>query len=786
MDKSQLSEQDIRSKYITPAIVDAGWDLQTQVLEGYGFTDGRVLIGSNKRGKRKEADYLLSYKKDTPLAIVEAKSNKYSVGHGMQQALEYARLLDVPCVFSSNGDGFLFHDRTNKQMPEKELRLDEFPSPQELYQKLRIYKGNLSPQEEEIATSDFYQDSNKEPRYYQRVAINRVVTAVAKGQKRILLVMATGTGKTLVAFQTIYRLWKTGHKKRILFLADRNILIDQTKTNDFKHFGDKMTKITKRQIDKAYEIYLSLYQAVDSPDEDKKIYKQFSPDFFDLIVVDECHRGSAKEDSAWREVLEYFSSATQIGMTATPKETKDVSNIDYFGEPVYTYSLKEGIDDGFLAPYKVVRVTIDKDVEGYRPVKGELDKSGEEIPDAVYRSSDFDRKIVIDERTQLVAKNITEYMKNSNDRFMKTIVFCVDIEHAERMRQALVNTNGDLSAENSKYITRITGDSKDGKLLLDDFIDPENKYPVIVTTSRLMSTGVDAQTCKLIVLDREIGSMTEFKQIIGRGTRLREDHNKRHFTILDFRRATDKFADPDFDGEPLVIYEPKADDELKEPASAEETDDDSHQESNKSSESRDNVYDPDAETPRGKVYVDGVPVKIIGQQVSFLNERGKLITQDIRDYTRSNVLKNYASLEDFLNKWRSSDRKQALFDELENQGILLHELAKAIGAGQSTDPFDLILHVAYGQQPISRQERAQKLRDDDYFSQYSQKARNVIFSLIDKYADQGIESIETPAILKVQPFSEYGTPVELLDELGGREGYSDIVTQIKTKLYAEV
>lgn len=794
--KKHLSERDICSKYITPALQSAGWDLQKQIREEYGFTYGRIIVRGKKpvRGERKRIDYLLSYKQNLPIAVVEAKDNNHSIGDGMQQGLQYADMLDVPFVFSSNGDGFLFRDKTSDSQPERELALHEFPSPEELYQKYRAWKG-LDEQSEPIATYDYFYDvGGKEPRYYQRIAINRAVEAVAKGQDRILLVLATGTGKTYVAFQTIWRLWQSGAKKRILFLADRNILIDQTKTNDFKPFGDKMYKIANRNADKAYEVYLSLYQAVTGNEEDKQIFRQFSPDFFDLIVVDECHRGSAAENSAWREILDYFSSATQIGMTATPKETKDVSNTHYFGEPVYTYSLKQGIDDGFLAPYKVVRVTLDKDVEGYRPAKGEVDKFGEVIPDRVYEGPEIERTIVIDERTKLVAQKISEYMENSGDRFMKTIVFCVDIEHAERMRQALVNENGDLANIDSRYVVRITGDNEIGKRELDNFIDPESTYPVIATTSRLMSTGVDAQTCKLIVLDREIGSMTEFKQIIGRGTRLRPDFGKEYFTILDFRRATDNFADPEFDGDPVVIYEPKPDEPVTEPPGTTEPPTEPTSPEPGTDEEPGDLPPNDpaggiicgypGSTPKEKIYVNGVEVKILNEQVSFIDEHGKLITQSLKDYTKQNILKRYASMDDFLNEWRNVDQKLALMDELENQGILLHELIDEVGG--NIDPFDLVLHIAYGHRPIARKERAEKLKKGNYFDKYSEKARNVINALIDKYADAGIEHIEKPDVLKVQPFDDYGTPYELLKELGGSEGYEEIVNTIEEKLYAEV
>ncbi len=795
--KKSLSERDICSKYITPALQSAGWDLQKQIREEYSFTYGRIIVRGKKpvRGERKRIDYLLSYKQNLPIAVIEAKDNNHSIGDGMQQGLQYADMLDVPFVFSSNGDGFLFHDKSTDSQPEREISLSEFPSPEELYQKYSAWKG-LDEQSDSIATSDYFYDvGGKEPRYYQRIAINRVVEAVAKGQDRILLVLATGTGKTYVAFQTIWRLWQSGAKKRILFLADRNILIDQTKTNDFKPFGDKMYKIANRNADKAYEIYLSLYQAVTGNEEDKQIFRQFSPDFFDLIVVDECHRGSADENSAWHEILDYFKSATHIGMTATPREDKDVSTQHYFGEPVYTYSLKQGIDDGFLAPYKVVRVTIDKDVEGYRPAKGDVDKYGEAIPDRIYEGPEIERTIVIDERTKLVAQKISEYMKNSGDRFMKTIVFCVDIEHAERMRQALVNENGDLANIDSRYVVRITGDNEIGKRELDNFIDPESTYPVIATTSRLMSTGVDAQTCKLIVLDREIGSMTEFKQIIGRGTRLRPDFGKEYFSILDFRRATDKFANPEFDGDPVVIYEPKLDEPVSEPPGTTEpptgptSPEPGLPESGVDLPPNDPAggiicgYPPGG-SQKEKIYVNGVEVKILNEQVSFIDERGKLITQSLKDYTKQNILKRYSTIDDFLNEWRNVDQKLALMGELENQGILLHELIDEVGG--NIDPFDLVLHIAYGHRPIARKERAEKLKKGNYFDKYSEKARNVINALIDKYADAGIEHIEKPEVLKVQPFDELGTPYELLNELGGSGGYEEILNTIEEKLYAEV
>ncbi|MGA1622274.1 MAG: EcoAI/FtnUII family type I restriction enzme subunit R, partial [Synechocystis sp.] len=566
-DKKQLSERDICTKFITPALEKAGWNVQTQIREEVSLTDGRIIVRGHlhTRAKNKRADYVLFYKPGIPIAVLEAKDNNHTVGDGIQQALGYAELLQVPFVFSSNGDRLLFHNKINTDgILERELEFEAMPSPDTLWRWWSDHQG-FTEDQTKIITQDYYSDgSSKTPRYYQLLAINKTIEAIARGQNRILLVMATGTGKTFTAFQIIWRLWKSKTKKRILFLADRNILVDQTMTNDFKPFGSAMTKIKKRQADKSYEIYLCLYQAVTGNEAEKNIYKQFSPQFFDLIVIDECHRGSASEDSAWRSILEYFSGATQIGLTATPKETKDVSNIDYFGEPIYTYSLRQGINDGFLAPYKVIRIDIDKDLSGWRPPKGMTDKCGQEIEDRVYNQRDFDKVLILNRRTDLVAAKITEYLKATN-RFDKAIVFCENIDHARRMRQALINANSDLAAENHKYVMQITGDNKEGKAELDNFIFPESVYPVIVTTSKLMTTGVDAKTCKLIVLDQRIQSMTEFKQIIGRGTRIDEDYGKLSFTIMDFKQATKLFADPDFDGDPVQVYEPGEDDPVVPP-----------------------------------------------------------------------------------------------------------------------------------------------------------------------------------------------------------------------------
>src|ERR1700738_2870470 len=593
MDKHALSERDICTKFITPALRRAGWDVMSQIREEVSFTKGRIIVRGKlvSRGKAKRADYVLYYRPNIPLALIEAKDNSYGVGDGMQQGLDYATTLHIPFVFSSNGDGFVFHDRGGAGgATETNLSLDAFPPPAELWGRYRAWKG-LTDEAEQIVLQDYFDDgSGKGPRYYQVNAVNAAIEAIAKGRDRVLLVMATGTGKTYTAFQIIWRLWKAGRKKRILFLADRNALIDQTMVNDFRPFGAAMAKLStntktieradgtevdltlaldkKRRIDTAYEVYLGLYQAITGPEERQKLFREFSPGFFDLIVIDECRRGSAAEDSAWREILDHFSGATQIGLTATPKETEYVSNTDYFGEAVFTYSLRQGISDGFLAPYKVIQVHIDRDVAGYRPELGQLDRDGNEVEDRIYNAKDFDRHIVLDDRTVLTAKKITEFLKESGDRYQKTIVFCVDEEHAARMRQALVNENADLVAENQRYVMRITGSDKGGQEQLGNFIDPESTWPVLVTTSRLLSTGVDAQTCRLIVLDRAVGSMTEFKQIVGRGTRVHEDTKKFYFTLIDFRGATSHFADPLFDGPPEQIYEPGEDDPITPPDDA--------------------------------------------------------------------------------------------------------------------------------------------------------------------------------------------------------------------------
>ena len=692
--KKHFSERDICTKYITPALERAGWDIATQIREEFALTNGRVLVRGqlHTRAKNKRADYVLFYKPNIPIAVIEAKDNNHSLDDGMQQGLGYGEMLEVPFIFSSNGDGFLFHNKIALDgIIEREISLEEFPSPNLLWLWWSAHRG-LTENQESLVTQDYYSDgSNKTPRYYQLLAINKTIEAIAKGQNRILLVMATGTGKTFTAFQIIWRLWKSKKRKRILFLADRNILVDQTMTNDFKPFGSAMTKIQKRQADKSYEIYLSLYQAVTGNEEAQNIYKQFSRDFFDLIVIDECHRGSAAEDSAWRQILEYFSSATQIGLTATPKETKEVSNIDYFGEPIYTYSLRQGIDDGFLVPYKVVRIDLDKDLAGWRPDRGMVDKYGYEIEDRVYNQKDFDKNLVLEQRTKLVAKKVSEFLKATN-RFDKTIVFCENIDHAERMRQALVNENADLATD-SRYVMRITGDNEEGKAELDNFIFPESKYPVIATTSKLMTTGVDAQTCKLIVLDQRIQSMTEFKQIIGRGTRINEDYGKFYFSIIDFKKATELFADPDFDGDPVQIYEPKSDESPVPPELPEEDELASrYPEPDKglgwTAESDGSEY----ETGVRRYVVANVEVKVASERVQYFDANGKLITESLKDYTRKAVTKEFASLDDFLRRWSDADKKQAIVDELATEGVFFEALAQEIG--KDCDPFDLLCHVA--------------------------------------------------------------------------------------------
>lgn len=812
MKKSGLSERDICTKFITPALRNAGWDEMLQLREEVSFTKGRIIVRGKlvTRGKAKRADYILYHKPNIPIALIEAKDGSHSVGDGIQQALEYAETLDIPFVFSSNGDGFVFHDRTGGSDPrEATLTLDAFPSPADLWARYVSWKG-LDDEAEQVVLQEYHDGGgDKTPRYYQVNAVNATIEAIAKGQDRVLLVMATGTGKTYTAFQIIWRLWKAGRRKRILFLADRNVLIDQTMVNDFRPFGGAMAKLStkggtieradgsvetltlgldkQRRIDPAYEVYLGLYQAITGPEESQKLFREFSPDFFDLIVVDECHRGSAADDSAWREILEYFASATQIGLTATPKETKYVSNIAYFGEPVYSYSLKQGIRDGFLAPYKVVKVHIDRDVEGYRPEKGQLDRDGQVVADRIYNPKDFDRTLVIDDRTRVVAQQVTQFLKESGDRYQKAIIFCVDQEHAARMRQALINQNADLVAENGNYVMRITGSDAEGQAQLGNFIDPESKYPVLVTTSRLLSTGVDAQTCRLVVLDRQVGSMTEFKQIVGRGTRVHEDTHKYYFTLIDFRGATSHFADPEFDGEPVQIYEPKPGGPI-DPPEAPPTDEEGVPLPEEPGDDEVIVDQPGGPPQPGaerrrKVYVDGVGATIIAQRVEYLDENGKLVTESLRDFTRKALRGRFASLDAFLRDWNAATRKQAVLDELEAEGLPLDSIARELDGDM--DPFDLICHVAFDAKPLTRRERAENVRKRNVFARYGSKARAVLDALLAKYADEGVLNLDDTNVLKIPPLSTLGTPVELVRAFGGRQEFERAVQDLQSELYRE-
>ncbi|END3795178.1 DEAD/DEAH box helicase family protein [Escherichia albertii] len=797
---SNLTEADIITKCVMPAILNAGWDNTTQIRQEVKLRDGKVIVRGKVAARRtvKSADIVLYHKPGIPLAVIEAKANKHEIGKGMQQGIEYARLLDVPFVFATNGDGFIFRDATaaEGEYLEKQITLDDFPSPAELWQKFCLWKGYTQAQLP-VITQDYYDDgSGKSPRYYQLQAINKTIEAVSNGQNRVLLVMATGTGKTYTAFQIIWRLWKSKNKKRILFLADRNILVDQTKNNDFQPFGTAMTKVSGRTIDPAYEIHLALYQAITGPEEDQKAFKQVAPDFFDLIVIDECHRGSASEDSAWREILDYFSSATQIGLTATPKETHEVSSTDYFGDPVYVYSLKEGIEDGFLAPYKVVRVDIDVDLQGWRPTKGQTDLNGEVIDDRIYNQKDFDRTMVIDERTELVARTITDYLKRTNP-MDKTIVFCNDIDHAERMRRALVNLNPEQVKKNDKYVMKITGDDEIGKAQLDNFINPKKAYPVIATTSELMTTGVDAKTCKLVVLDQNIQSMTKFKQIIGRGTRIDERYGKLWFTILDFKKATELFADERFDGIPEKVMDTTPED-IADPES--DFEEKLEEISEHDEEQVTGVDEPPAppyqvtdtddvgplpeedEKKIRKFHVNGVAVGVIAQRVQYYDADGKLVTESFKDYTRKTLLKEYASLDDFTRKWQDADRKEAIIHELEQQGIIWEVLAEEVG--KDLDPFDMLCHVVYGQPPLTRKERAENVRKRNYFTKYSEAAQAVLDNLLDKYADAGVQEIESIQVLKLKPFDSMGTLPEIIKTgFGDRNGYNQALSELENEIY---
>ena len=765
MDKKDLTEAEIRTRYITPAITNAGWNLH-QIREEYKVTDGRI-IARTKTVRRESplfADYVLFFKPNKPIAIVEAKDNNHTLIDGMQQALRYSDMMDVPFVFTSNGDGFLFHNKYVTDGPnEVEIGLDEFPSPEILWE-MYNEKNHVSPIQEKVMDQPYYiNDPNKQPRYYQLDAVNRVTEAIANGQNRILLVMATGTGKTYTAFQIIWKLWKTGIKKRILFLTDRKKLISQTFTNDFAPFGDKMIWVRKTNFDTAHEIYLALYQGLTRDnDSESSLFTKFSPSFFDLVIVDECHRGSAKADSEWREVLEYFSSATQIGMTATPKETSKASNIDYFGEPIYTYTLQQGIEDGFLAPYRVIRVFFDKDIEGYLPYFGQTDDNGEIIDERVYNTLDYDRELVLEQRTKLVAKTVSDYLKEHNERFAKTIFFCVDQEHAARMRTALQNENSDLCAEDSRYVMRITADDDAGVDELDSFTDNDSKYPTLVTTSKLLTTGVDIQTVKYIVLDSNIQSMTEFKQIIGRGTRIKEDYGKMYFTIFDFRDVTRLFHDPAFDG-PI------------------EQDENFNPNGPGVPPEKPPVVPP--KPPKPKHYLGGVPVKVEHEQIQYLDSDGHLITESFTSFCKKKLLEEYQSLDEFIELWNSADRKAAIIKELEDKGIYFDELEEAVQ--KDLDPFDMIIHLAFDRKPLTRKERAEGVKNGTYFDQYSEQAREILEIILDKYSESGVVDIENANILKVDPISDYGTQVHIVNSIfGGMPNYMAAIRAMENAIYA--
>lgn len=765
----ELSETDIRTKYITPAILKAGWDIDTQIREEYPITKGRIIAKGKicKRDNPLKADYILFYKQNIPIAVIEAKDNNHTMAHGMQQALQYAKMMDIPFVFSSNGDGFVFHNKyITEGNVETTLSNDEFPSPAKLWS-MYLEKNNVNKEKEKVITQPYYSDNpNKQPRYYQMNAINKTVNAVLDGQKRILLVMATGTGKTYTAFQIIWRLWKSGVKKRILFLADRTALIAQTFTNDFAPFKDKMTWVTKQNFDTAHEIYLGLYQGLSSEDgNDNSLFKNFSPNFFDLVVVDECHRGSAKADSEWREVLEYFSNATQIGLTATPKETKEISTIDYFGEPIYTYSLKNGIDDGFLAPYRVIRVFFDKDVAGYLPYEGQLDDNGEIIDNRLYDTTDFDRSLVLKNRTKLVAKTVCDYMKNHNCRMDKAIFFCVDQEHADRMREALVNENPDMMNIDDRYVMRITSNDVYGVKQLDNFRNVESLYPTLVTTSKLLSTGVDVPTVKYIILDSNIRSMTEFKQIIGRGTRVREDLGKLYFTIFDFRNVTKLFHEEEFDG-PI------------------EQDENYNPNNPKSMPEEPPVVEKPKGEKKSKFVIGDEPVTISQQQIQYLGKDGKLITESLIDFTKKSVLAEYSSLDKFVNAWNEAERKQVIVEEMENRGVFFDDLKEIIGK-KDLDPFDIILHIVFDKPALTRKERANNVKKRNYFTKYGEKAREILDLILTKYCDAGLEDLESVDILKLDPIKQYGTQIYIINKIfGGIENYQNAIREMKNCLYA--
>lgn len=780
-----MNESDTRLKLIDPAITKS-WDRDSQVFTEYYFTDGEIVVRGNlvMRKDKKKADYLLMYAPNIPIAIIEAKDTEHTVDAGLQQGMGYAESLDVPFAYSSNGKGFVEHDFLTGK--ERSLAMDEFPTPVELWARYSKARGLESQYSQEIVTTPYYQEhGGNRPRYYQCIAVNRTLEAVAQGKDRILLVMATGTGKTFTAFQIVHRLRQSTEVRKVLYLADRNILVDQTIDGDFKPLKKVTTKVTGRKLDSAFEVYFSLYQQLVGEDGEE-IFRAFDREFFDLIIVDECHRGSAAEDSAWRKVLDYFSCAIQIGMTATPKETEEVSNITYFGEPVYTYSLKQGIEDGFLAPYKVIRPKLNVDVYGYRTEEGTKDDRGELLPNRVFEKQDFDSEIVIKERCEQVAKKITQFLKET-DRYSKTIVFCVDIEHAENMRRALVNENADIVKDYPTYVMKITGDDKEGKSQLDNFIDPDEKFPTIVTTSKLLTTGVNCKTCKVIVLDNKFGEhgMTEFKQIIGRGTRICEDYGKRYFTILDFRDASRLFADPDFDGEPVVIFDPPTDGPMT-PPEDDPTDPGA-------GDGPDVIIDPPvpewppvdpSDDPPGRIkyHVHGADVYVVSEIVQYYSSDGQLVTESLKDYTRKNILGEFDTLDRFLAVWNSQHKKQAIIDELRARGVFLDELRRESGQEQMSD-FDLICHIAYDQKPLTRSERANNVKKKGVLYEYAGVAREVLEALLDKYATSNLVDLDDTHVLDLEEFRRFGNPMKIVAAFGGKRQYIQAVQKLEDELY---
>ena len=767
MDKKSLTEADIRSKYIDPSILSKGWT-ESMIRREYYFTDGRVIFDGNHHDRKegKKADYLLFRKPNMPIAVVEAKDNNKPVGGGMQQAMEYAQILDIPFAYSSNGDGFVEHDFLTSQ--ERNLTMGEFPKPEELIERWKKYK-DYTPEQQKIIDQPFYSDPySYEPRYYQAIAVNKTIEAIARGENRVLIVMATGTGKTITAFQIIHRLRASGLKKKILYLADRNILIDQTMVQDFKPFKKVMTKVQGANIDSAYEVFMALYHQLVTSEEGKEDpFTQVKPDFFDLIIVDECHRGSAKDDSAWRKVLEYFSSATQIGMTATPKAETGANNLDYFGDPVYIYSLLQGIQDGFLAPYRVTNSFINIDLQGFTPEEGEKDLHDKLIDQKFYERKDFGRDIAFVKRREIVAHRITK-MLHQLGRMTKTIVFCSDIEEAESMRSLLVNMNADMCKKDSRYVMRITGDDNVGKKQLDNFIDVDEPYPTIVTTSELLATGVDCKTCGLIVIDKEIGSMTEFKQIIGRGTRLRTDKGKWHLEILDFRNATAKFKDPKFDGDP----EPPTGGHGKQYPRHEEEDG--------------NGGKTGEPSPHDKYLVNGENIRINTEIVSVLDEDGKTMrTESVKDFTKKQIRKRFATLQDFIKNWSEAERKKVIVDELKEYNVLIDAVREKNPALAHADIFDIICHVAYDQPPLTRRERANNVKKRNYFAKYEGKAREVLEALLEKYADYGILNLEDENILDYAPFSQIGKPQRIVKLFGGFAKFEQALKELESEIYKE-